>query len=133
MSSFYQGPKEGVPLGGNDGGEGPARPPPQPPFQVDDSQATTSYANFCRITGTPEEVFIDFGINPQPFAPPSGTIVITQRIVMNYYTAKRLLQVLHLTIQRHEATFGVLETDVQRRIRGSSGGGAPQTPFHPNS
>ncbi len=35
----------------------------------------------------------------------------------NSYTAKRLLHALQLTIQRHEATFGVLEIDVQKRIR----------------
>lgn len=124
MSSFsHQPPKEGFP-GGDWGGDGPARQPTPPPLQVDDSHAVASYANFCRITGTPEEVFIDFGINPQPFGPPTGPIVIGQRIVMNYYTAKRLLQVLHLTIQRHEATFGVLETDVQKRVRGGPGGPA---------
>ncbi|MCS7303482.1 MAG: DUF3467 domain-containing protein [Thermoguttaceae bacterium] len=126
MNSFYPGPKEGFSPGGDGGSDGPGRSPGQTPFQVDDSKASTSYANFCRITGTPEEVFIDFGINLQPFAPPAGPIVITQRIVMNYYTAKRLLQVLHLTIQRHEATFGVLETDVQKRMRGGpSSGGQP--------
>jgi len=28
-----------------------------------------------------------------------------------------MLHALQLTIQRHEATFGVLETDVQKRVR----------------
>ena len=28
-----------------------------------------------------------------------------------------MLHALQLTIQRHEATFGVLETDVQRRVQ----------------
>ena len=125
MSFSSHGPKEGFPPGGDDGSDVPGRPLSAPSFQVDDSKATTSYANFCRITGTPEEVFIDFGMNLQPFGSPSGPIVITQRIVMNYYTAKRLLQVLHLTIQRHEATFGVLETDVQKRIRGGPTGSGP--------
>jgi hypothetical protein len=27
------------------------------------------------------------------------------------------LQALHMTIERHEATFGVLETDVQKRVQ----------------
>jgi len=91
---------------------------PQPPrIQVDDSKAIASYANFCRVTGTPEEVIIDFGLNPQPFGIPSEPIPITQRIVTNFYTAKRLLHALQLTIQRHEAIFGVLEIDVQKRVR----------------
>lgn len=89
---------------------------PQQTIQIDDSKALGSYANFCRVTGTPEEMIIDFGLNPQPFGVPKEPIVVTQRIVTNFYTAKRMLHALHLTLQRHEATFGVLETDVQRRV-----------------
>jgi hypothetical protein len=88
-------------------------------IQVDDTKAVALYANFCRVTGTPEELIIDFGLNPQPFGIPQGPIVITQRIVTNFYTAKRMLHALQLTIQRHEATFGVLETDVQKRVHPS--------------
>jgi hypothetical protein len=84
---------------------------------IDDSKATALYANFCRVTGTPEELIIDFGLNPQPFGVPAEPVSITQRIVTNYYTAKRMLYALHLTVQRHEQTFGVLETDVQRRVQ----------------
>ena len=36
---------------------------------------------------------------------------------MNYYTAKRLLHALSLSVQRHEAVFGVLETDIQKRVK----------------
>jgi len=90
---------------------------PRVEIQVNDSHAVTSYANFCRVTGTPEELIIDFGLNSQPSGVPSQPIVITQRVVSNLYTAKRLLQVLELTIQRHESVFGALETDVQRRVR----------------
>ncbi len=84
--------------------------------EVDDSRAVTSYANFCRVTGTPEELIIDFGLNSQPFGVPAEPVTINQRLVTNYYTAKRLLHALHLTIQRHETAFGVLETDVQKRV-----------------
>jgi len=41
---------------------------------------------------------------------------VVQRTVLNFYTAKRLLHALHLTLERHEAAFGVLEIDVQKRI-----------------
>lgn len=85
--------------------------------EIDDSKAIACYANFCRVTGTPEELVIDFGLNPQPMGTPTEPIAITQRTVTNFYTAKRLLQVLQLTIQRHEAAFGALETDIQRRVR----------------
>jgi hypothetical protein len=97
----------------------PAAPQQQQRVQVeiDDSKVLANYANFCRVTGTPEELIIDFGLNPQPFGIPSHPIPVNQRIITNFYTAKRMLHALQLTVQRHEATFGVLETDVQKRVR----------------
>ena len=38
-------------------------------------------------------------------------------IIVNYYTAKRMLAALQMSVQRHEAAFGVLETDVQKRVK----------------
>ena len=86
-------------------------------IEIDDSKTIASYANFCRVTGTPEELIIDFGLNPQPFGVPTEPIAVSQRIITNFYTAKRMLHALQLSIQRHEATFGVLEIDVQRRVK----------------
>ncbi|MEM9354098.1 MAG: DUF3467 domain-containing protein [Planctomycetota bacterium] len=97
-------------------GDAPQQAQQQARVQVDESSATCSYANFCRVTGTPEELIIDFGLNSQPFGVPTDPVAITQRIVTNYYTAKRMLQALHLSVQRHEQAFGVLETDVQKRV-----------------
>lgn len=100
--------------------EQPAAPAEQqgPRVQVDDTGAACTYANFCRVTGTPEELIIDFGLNSQPFGVPSEPVKVSQRIVTNYYTAKRMLHALHLSVQRHEQAFGVLETDVQKRVVG---------------
>ena len=84
---------------------------------MNDKGVLTSYANFCRVTGTPEELIIDFGLNAQPFGVPTEPVLAVQRIVTNFYTAKRLLQALHMTVQRHESAFGVLETDVQKRVQ----------------
>lgn len=89
----------------------------RPQIEIDDSHTIASYANFCRVTGTPEELIIDFGLNPQPFGMPTKPIPVTQRLITNFYTAKRMLHALNMTIQRHEATFGVLEIDVQKRVR----------------
>jgi len=96
--------------------DNPAQKAEQQRVQVNDDKASCSYANFCRVTGTPEELIIDFGLNSQPFGVPSEPVQITQRIVTNYYTAKRMLHALHLSVQRHEQAFGVLETDVQKRV-----------------
>ena len=86
-------------------------------IQIDDSNVNAGYANFCRVTGTPEELIIDFGLNPQPLGIPTTPIPVTQRVITNFYTAKRMLHALSMTVQRHEQTFGVLEIDVQKRIR----------------
>ncbi len=83
---------------------------------VDDSDVTSGYANFCRVSSTPEELILDLGMNPNPYAPGEATVKVSQRIILNHYTAKRLLSALSLSLQRHEQTFGVLETDVRKRI-----------------
>jgi hypothetical protein len=90
--------------------------PQRQQVQVEDKEAICSYANFCRVTGTPEELLLDFGLNSQPYGMPTEPVQVKQRLVMNYYTAKRMLQALHLSVQRHEQAFGVLETDVQKRV-----------------
>ncbi len=105
----------------NEGGVSPVSrgaPPSQAtsPIRVDDSKAIACYANFCRVTGTPEELIIDFGLNPQPMGVPSEPVAIAQRLVTNFYTAKRLLMALQLTVQRHESMFGAIEIDVQKRV-----------------
>ena len=102
---------------------GEAQQPMRVQVQIDDAKALASYANFCRVTGTPEELIIDFGLNTQPVGVTTQPIVIAQRIITNFYTAKRMLHALTLTVQRHEATFGVLETDVQKRVRPGLMGG----------
>ena len=96
-----------------------AAPAPQQQYQieVDDSHVIASYANFCRVTGSPEELIIDFGLNPQPMGIPKNPIAVSQRIIVNYFPAKRLLAALSMSVQRHESVFGVLETDVQKRLK----------------
>ena len=60
---------------------------------------------------------MDFGLNPQPAGVSETPVKISQRIILNYYTAKRLLGALSISIQRHEGAFGVLETDVNKRVQ----------------
>ena len=104
--------------------------PPQAPgqFQVDTSNLPTVYANFCRVTGTPEELVLDFGLNTQMAPNPTEPIRLTHRVVMNFYTAKRLMNALINVVNAHEAAYGVLELDFQRRARGMGArpGGPPR-------
>lgn len=113
---------------GEDGEQAQAAPQGQqmPRVEVTDRNALSLYANFCRVTGTPEELILDFGLNAQPFGVPTEPVEVKHRIVVNYYTAKRMLQALHMSVQRHEQAFGVLETDVQKRVVATRGG-RPQT------
>ncbi|MGD9719883.1 MAG: DUF3467 domain-containing protein [Pirellulales bacterium] len=108
-------PTPQAPLGSTPSGA-PAEQPQRQPLVVDASKAHAAYANFCRVTGTPEELIIDFGLNTQPMGVPTEPIEVSERIVMNYFTAKRMLSALSMSLQRHEAAFGVLETDVQKRV-----------------
>jgi hypothetical protein len=99
-----------------EGASATAQQPAQ--FAVDASHLSTAYANFCRVTGTPEELVLDFGLNTQMAPVPGGEPVrLTHRIVMNFYTSKRLLGALHMAVQQHEAIYGILEVDVQKRAR----------------
>ena len=88
-------------------------------FNTDASQLSSVYANFCRVTGTPEELVLDFGLNTQMTPVPSEPIKLTHRLIMNFYTAKRLLFALHQAVQQHESVYGLLETDIQKRVRGN--------------
>ena len=105
-----------------DGEQAQQQPQQMQRVEVVDKNAISLYANFCRVTGTPEELILDFGLNAQPFGVPTEPVEVKQRIVTNYFTAKRMLQALHLSVQRHEAAFGVLETDVQKRVVGGRAG-----------
>ena len=48
-------------------GPAPASGPQQEqrvPVNIDESRLTAVYSNFCRVTGTPEEVILDFAVTP---------------------------------------------------------------------
>ena len=94
-------------------GAGPA----QPEVVLNDTGANIAYSNFARVTATPEEVIIDFCLNPNPFHQGRQDINVSQRLIMNFYTAKRLFTALGMTLQRHEQNFGPIELDVRRRAQ----------------
>ena len=88
--------------------------------RVDEREMSTGYANAFRTNGSAEEVLLDFGLNS--VAPGAGEqktseilFTVNQRIIMNYYSAKRLAITLSQLIRRHEQQFGELEMDVAKR------------------
>lgn len=117
-----------VPLG--EGAQQQAQPAAQQiQIPVDASDMSSAYANFFRVTGTPEELVLDFGLNTQQMTTTGPEAVkLTHRLVMSFYTAKRLLGALQWAVNRFEQNFGVLETDFQKRMRGPLGGPMGGTP-----
>ena len=62
--------------------------------RIDERNMRTNYANAFRTNGTAEEVMLDFGLNViSPSAEQQQPEVIFQvndRVILNYYSAKRL-------------------------------------------
>lgn len=86
--------------------------------QIDQSGLTISYANVCRIAQTPNEVIVDFGMNPNFF----GNILdeplkLDNRVIMSHDAAKRLCLHLTATIQNYESRYGTIELDVAKRLK----------------
>jgi hypothetical protein len=94
----------------------PFRPVEPLPLLLDETALASGYTNFVRVTGTPEEVILDIGFNKQARSDEPGSVAVTRRIVLSFYTAKRLLNAITMSVQRHEANFGRLETDVRSRL-----------------
>ena len=110
---------EETPLWEDDNSSGSDAEQDENSIRIDASTVVSSYANYCRISSTPEEMILDLGFNADPFAQGGNSVKLTQRIIVNHYTAKRLFGALSVVIQRHEETFGVLETDVGKRVQSS--------------
>ena len=98
-------------------------PIPQPgaaaqmPITVDPSTVTTIYTNVCRSSFTPEELILDLGLQTGVDPSLGEPVRLTHRIVMSFYTAKKLMLLLNDVVQHHENLFGPLELDVEKRIR----------------
>lgn len=83
---------------------------------VESSDLEPLYANFARVSGLPEELILDFGLNSQVTGGQPIPVKVSQRLVVNYYTAKRLWLALGAFLQRHEQAFGEVQIDVNKRI-----------------
>jgi hypothetical protein len=95
-------------------------------LRIDETQMSTRYANAFRTNATAEEIILDFGLNlPNPAAPPGQPEIlfrVTDRVVLNYYSAKRLALTLTQVIRRYEDQFGELELNVANRQRSGKPG-----------
>ncbi len=95
-------------------------------LRMDERNMTTTYANAFRTNGTAEEVMLDFGVNmvnpaSQGQETPEIVFQVNDRVIMNYYSAKRLAITLSQLIRRHEEQFGELEMDMSKRQAAKKG------------
>jgi hypothetical protein len=94
-------------------------------IRMNEQNMKTCYANAFRTNGTAEEVILDFGLNlvnpaAQQQGQPEIVFSVSERVILNYYSAKRLAITLSQLIRRHEGQFGELELDVAKRRQAES-------------
>lgn len=101
--------------------------PSQSALKISTAKTATIYSNMCRGVMTSEEVILDFALNPNL----NGRVLdedieISNRVVMSFSSAKRLLHLLHAMVNKHEETFGPVVLDVNERIKShQASSGAP--------
>ncbi len=87
---------------------------------LDERDMRTIYSNAYRIHTSAEEVIIDLGFNmPNPNQPPGQQqqllFKVTDRVIMSYTSAKRMMLSLQQLIKRYEQQFGELPTQPGQR------------------
>ena len=94
-------------------------------LKVDHTGMTTNYANAYKTNPTSEEVIVDLGLNmvvPNPQgqdAEIAGDIIfqVNNRLIINYYTAKRLALSLGQIVRSYEEKFGELKLSASDRTQ----------------
>lgn len=80
-----------------------------PTIVWDDSNVNTSYANVCNVLGTREELTMLFGVNQAWHKGQKEVrVLVSDRIVLNPYAAKRLQRMLDKVLKEYENVFGEL-------------------------
>ena len=97
-------------------------------LRVNQQNMTTAYTNAFRSNATADEVIVDIGLNQVVPANQAGgqqsdvdaeiIFDVNNRVVMNYYTAKRLAITLGQIVRQHEEKFGELKLNVADRVKG---------------
>ena len=88
-----------------------AAPAGQPKVIWDDSRMQTAYANVCNVLGTREEIMLLFGSNQAwQGGQREVTVMLSNRIVLNPFAAKRLAQLLNQGLSEYESRYGELKT-----------------------
>ena len=90
-------------------------------LRLDERNMQTMYSNGFRTLSLGDELSLDFGLNIPAQVPqgeqPEILFQVNQRVIMNFYTAKRLALTLGQLIRQHESRFGELELDMAKRLK----------------
>ncbi len=82
---------------------------PQPKVRWDDAKMRTTYANVCNVASTREEIMVLFGTSQAWMnVTDEVTVELSERILLNPHTAKRLATMLAKSINEYEAAYGQL-------------------------
>ena len=94
-------------------------------LRVDQSKMDTNYANAFKTNATSEEIIVDLGLNMVVNNPQAkqendvaGDILfqVNNRLILNYYTAKRLALSLGQLVRGYEEKFGELKLNAAERV-----------------
>ena len=78
----------------------------------DDTKMNTSYANVANVTSTREEVTLFFGTNQTWNANEKEfTVLLSNRLIVSPYTAKRLSLLLNGVLKEYESRYGTLSIE----------------------
>ena len=81
----------------------------------DDSKMASTYANVCNVSSTREEVTLLFGTNQTWHTGQQNlSVLLTDRIILNPFAAKRLSLLLSNIMREYESRFGVLPIEQPR-------------------
>lgn len=78
----------------------------------DDSRMNTAYSNVCNVLGSREEITLLFGANQAWHAGQKEVkVMLSDRIVLNPYAAKRLSALLDRVLKEYETRYGALKME----------------------
>ena len=78
----------------------------------DDSKIRSHYPNLLNVSGGREEIILSFGgYQTWDVGQDGETVLLSDRIVMSPFTAKRLVTLLNNIIREYDSKYGPLEKD----------------------
>jgi hypothetical protein len=78
----------------------------------DDSRMNTSYSNVCNVLGSREEITLLFGANQAWHSGQKEVkVLLSDRVVLNPYAAKRLAALLERVLKEYESRYGELKLE----------------------